>query len=350
MQNSSTTKSPIIAITMGDPAGIGPEITIKALSDPTVYNICRPIVIGDAAVLEQVLPIVSHGNMVIRKVADASHALFQYGIIDVIDMGAVDVNTLKPGQVSKQAGEASYLYIEKAIQLAQSGSVDATVTNPINKEALNLAGRHYAGHTEIYAHLTKTKNVTMLLAHGALRVVHVSTHVSLRRACDLVKKERILNVIRIANDACRKLGIVAPRIAVAGLNPHSGEKGLFGTEEIEEIEPAIEVACAEGILAEGPVPPDTVFSKAQGGMFDMVVAMYHDQGHIPLKLAGFQLDKETGNWANISGVNVTLGLPIIRTSVDHGTAFDQAWKGTASPVSLREAIDYAITLAKTRDS
>jgi 4-hydroxythreonine-4-phosphate dehydrogenase len=346
MLNSSAAEGPIIAITMGDPAGIGPEITIKTLLDSTVYSICRPLVIGDAEVLEKVLPIVSDRSVVVRKVADVSNALFQPGVIDVIDIGAVDCDTLVPGQVSKQAGEAAYLYIEKAIQLAQSASVDATVTNPINKEALNLAGRHYAGHTEIYASLTQTKNVTMLLAHGELRVVHVSTHVSLRRACDLVKKNRILDVIHIAHEACQKLGIASPRIAVAGLNPHSGENGLFGTEEIEEIIPAIEEARAQGILAEGPIPPDTVFSKAQGGLFDIVVAMYHDQGHIPLKLAGFQLDKKTGSWTNISGVNITLGLPIIRTSVDHGTAFDQAWKGTASPMSLREAVDYAVRLAR----
>ncbi|HHY81181.1 MAG TPA: 4-hydroxythreonine-4-phosphate dehydrogenase PdxA [Clostridiales bacterium] len=334
---------------MGDPAGIGPEITIRALSDPAIYSACRPIVIGDADVLEQVMPIVSDGSLVIHKAADVSDALFQYGVIDIIDIGAVDCSTLQPGRVSAQAGEAAYLYIEKAIQLAQSGIVDATVTNPINKEALNLAGRHYAGHTEIYADLTNTKNVTMLLAHGPLRVVHVSTHVSLRRACDLVKKERILDVIRIADDACRRLGIDSPRIAVAGLNPHSGENGLFGTEEAEEIIPAIEAAREEGISAEGPVPPDTVFSKAQGGMYDIVVAMYHDQGHIPLKLAGFKLDEKTGRWTNISGVNITLGLPIIRTSVDHGTAFDQAWKGTASPMSLIEAINYAIRLANVKN-
>ena len=228
------------------------------------------------------------------------------------------------------------------------GKIDATVTNALNKEAMNLAGHHYSGHTEIYADFTHTSKYTMMLAHENLRVVHVSTHVSLREACDRVKKARVLEVIEIANQACRALGIAHPRIGVAGLNPHSGEHGLFGREEIEEISPAIEAARAEGIDADGPVPPDTVFSKARGGWYDIVVAMYHDQGHIPLKLVGFVYNQEAGKWDAVAGVNITLGLPIIRVSVDHGTAFDQAGKGSASPASLINAIDYAILLAKSR--
>lgn len=195
-----------------------------------------------------------------------------------------------------------------------------TVTNAFNKEAVNLAGHHYSGHTEIYADMTGTKNYTMMLAHENLRVVHVSTHVSLREACDRVKKQRVLDVIRIADKACKDLGIKEPKIGVAGLNPHSGEHGLFGREEIDEIIPAIEAAKAEGINADGPVPPDTVFSKARGGWYDIVVAMYHDQGHIPLKVVGFVYNHEKKAWMQWAGVNITLGLPIIRVSVDHGTA------------------------------
>ena len=245
-------------------------------------------------------------------------------------------------------GEAAYRYVEKAIALAMAGEVDATVTNAFNKEAVNLAGHRFSGHTEIYAHYTGTERYTMMLAHGDLRVVHVSTHVSLREACDRVKKARVLEVIGIAHRACRELGIEAPVIGVAGLNPHSGEHGLFGREEIEEIIPAIEAARAMGMRVEGPVPPDTVFSKARGGWYDIVVAMYHDQGHIPLKLLGFVYDRDAGRWDAVEGVNITLGLPIVRVSVDHGTAFDQAGTGAASELSLINAIDYAIRLAISR--
>ena len=252
------------------------------------------------------------------------------------------------GKVSKEAGEAAFQYVVKVIELANKGKVDATVTNAFNKEAINLAGHHYSGHTEVYAEYTGTKSYTMMLALGDLRVVHVSTHVSLREACDRVKKDRVLEVIRIANDACKQLGIKNPKVGVAGLNPHSGEGGLFGREEIEEIIPAIEAANAEGILAEGPVPPDTVFSKARGGWYDIVVAMYHDQGHIPLKVVGFVYDRDAQVWEAVEGVNITLGLPIIRVSVDHGTAFDQAGTGQANELSLMNSIDYAIRLAKNR--
>lgn len=227
--------------------------------------------------------------------------------------------------------------------------IDATVTNALNKEAMNLAGHHYSGHTEIYADYTGTRKYTMMLAHENLRVVHVSTHVSLREACDRVKKDRILEVIRIAHQACRRLGISRPKIGVAGLNPHSGENGMFGREEIEEITPAIQAARDEGIQADGPVPPDTVFSKARGGWYDIVVAMYHDQGHIPLKVVGFVYNQEEQKWDAVAGVNITLGLPIIRASVDHGTAFDQAGTGLASELSLTNAMDYAIRMAETEE-
>jgi 4-hydroxythreonine-4-phosphate dehydrogenase len=238
----------------------------------------------------------------------------------------------------------------RTIELAMAGKIQATVTNPINKEAVSAAGIHCTGHTEIYAEHTGTSRYTMMLAEGTFRVVHVSTHVSLREACDLVKKARVLEVIGLANDACHSLGIPTPRIAVAGLNPHSGENGLFGTEEKEEILPAIQEAVALGLTVDGPVPADTVFSKLHGGLYDIVVAMYHDQGHIPTKLLGFRYDPEKQRWASVAGVNITLGLPIIRTSVDHGTAFDLAGSGTANFDSLINAIAYAAALAKGRRS
>ena len=228
-----------------------------------------------------------------------------------------------------------------------AGEIDGTVTNAFNKEAVNLAGHHYSGHTEIYADFTGTKKYTMMLAHENLRVVHVSTHVALREACDRVKKDRVLEVIRIAHQACKDLGIENPKVGVAGLNPHSGENGLFGREEIEEIIPAIGEAVKEGINAEGPVPPATVFSKARGGWYDIVVAMYHDQGHIPLKVVGFVYNENEKKWDAVAGVNITLGLPIVRSSVDHGTAFDQAGLGIANELSLMNAIDYGVKLAKS---
>lgn len=336
----------IIGITMGDPASIGPEITAKALSDPAVYERCKPLVIGDVPVMEEALKITGlSGKLKIHGVKNVEDARFQYGTIDVYDMGVVDIKELKRGEVSVMAGNAAFQYVKKVIELAMEKKIDATVTNALNKEAMNLAGHHFSGHTEIYAEYTGTKKYTMMLAHENLRVVHVSTHVSLREACDRVKKDRVLEVIRIADQACKKLGIAQPKIGVAGLNPHSGENGMFGKEEIEEITPAIEEAKAEGILADGPVPPDTVFSKARGGWYDIVVAMYHDQGHIPLKVVGFVYNHEEKKWDAVAGVNITLGLPIIRASVDHGTAFDQAGTGLASELSLVNAMDYAIRMA-----
>ena len=341
-------KKPIIGITMGDPASIGPEISVKALTDPKVLDMCDPLIIGDAAVMEDAVKVVCPGQVKIRAVKSVEEAVFEPGVINVYDMGLVDMDRLEYGKVSAMCGEAAFRYVEKVIALAMDGEIDATVTNALNKAAINLAGHHFAGHTEIYAHFTGTKNYTMMLAHENLRVVHVSTHVSLREACDRVKKERVLTCIKIADEACRALGIEVPRVAVAGLNPHSGEGGLFGREEIDEIAPAIEQARALGINADGPVPPDTVFSKARGGWYDIVVAMYHDQGHIPLKVTGFVYDQASGRWSNVAGVNVTLGLPIIRASVDHGTAFGHAHQGLANPISLINAIEYAAKFAMHR--
>lgn len=337
-----------IGITMGDPASIGPEITVRAFADKALYEMCSPVVIGDAEVMAEALKIVGMPEIRINSINKISDAKFEYGTIDVYDMKLVDIGSFKRGIVSVNSGEAAFQYVKTVIELALAGEVDATVTNALNKEAINLAGHHYSGHTEIYADLTKTSKYSMMLAHENLRVVHVSTHVSLRKACDLVKKERVLEVIRIANNACRALGIENPKVGVAGLNPHSGENGLFGDEEILEIIPAINQAKQEGLIVEGPIPPDTIFSKAKGGMYDIVVAMYHDQGHIPLKVLGFVYNQKEQKWDAVSGVNITLGLPIIRVSVDHGTAFDQAGKGTASELSLRNAIEYSILLANSK--
>ena len=287
-------------------------------------------------------------NVKINAVSDVKEAKLEFGTIDVYDMKLVDMDKLERGVVSAMAGNAAFQYVKKVIELAMNHEVDATVTNALNKEAMNLAGHHYSGHTEIYAEYTGTKKYTMMLAHENLRVVHVSTHVSLREACDRVKKDRVLEVIRIADQACKELGIKEPKIGVAGLNPHSGENGMFGREEIEEITPAIEAAKGEGIIVDGPVPPDTVFSKARGGWYDIVVAMYHDQGHIPLKVVGFVYNQAEQKWDAVAGVNITLGLPIIRASVDHGTAFDQAGKGVANELSLINAMDYAIRMSEGR--
>lgn len=340
-------EKPVVGITMGDPAGCGPEITIKAFNHKNIYEKCRPIVVGDMRVFEQMVArlesigVLPKGAISLHRIDKVAEAFFEYGTIDILHLDLIDLSDFAYGKLSAMCGKAAFACVTKVIELAMNGEVDATVTNALNKEAMNMAGYHYAGHTEIYAKYTQTRDYAMMLAHGDLRVVHVSTHVSLREACDRVKKDRVLTCIRLADKECRKLGIPRPRIAVAGLNPHAGEGGLFGREETEEIIPAIEAAKRFGIDAIGPIPPDTVFSKAKGGWYDMVVVMYHDQGHIPLKLEGFVFNRQRQQWDAVQGINVTLGLPIVRVSVDHGTAFDQAGKGTANEDSLINAIEYA---------
>ena len=336
---------PILGITMGDPAGNGPEITMKALSKKEIYETCRPLVIGDAKMLEQAARIINRPDLRINRVDDPAQGLYTFGTVDVYHMDLVDMDKFAFGKVSAMCGEAAFQCVKKVIELAMDRKIDGTVTNALNKEAINLAGHHYSGHTEIYAEFTHTPKYTMMLAYHDLRVVHVSTHVSLRQACDLVKKQRVLDVIRIAHEGCRALGIERPRIGVAGLNPHAGENGMFGTEEIEEIIPAIQEAQAEGLCVDGPVPPDSLYSKARGGWYDIVVAMYHDQGHIPLKVVGFVYNRAEQHWDAVEGVNVTLGLPIIRASVDHGTAFGHAGQGVANELSLVNAIEYARMMA-----
>jgi len=324
---------PILGITMGDPAGIGAEIVLKALSQREIHQISKPIVIGDAGVMRANLK-VAGVDAEILAMAAVKQARFDMGRINVLDLKNIDLASLKVGQVQKTAGKAAVEYVLTAIEMALRGEIDAIVTAPLNKQAMNEAGYSYAGHTEILAERTGTKQYAMMLVAKSLRVVHVTTHVSLREACDLISTERVAKTIGLTVSAMKNLGFENPRLAVAGVNPHAGEGGIFGREEIEEITPAIKWAKGQGYLVEGPIPPDTVFMRAMKGEFDAVVAMYHDQGHIPVKLLGFG-----------EGVNLTLGLPIIRTSVDHGTAFDIAGKGAADPQSLIEAIRLAAEMA-----
>lgn len=333
-----------IAITMGDPAGIGAEIAVKALQRKELYTNSIPIVIGSKVVIKDAVSFIS-SNLDLNIIKNPEDAVGEFGTIDILDLDNIKLNDFKYGEVSAAAGKAAIEFILKAINLASEDRVQAVVTGPINKEAINKAGYHYAGHTELFAEKTATNNYAMMLSSENMRVIHVSTHVSLKEAVERVKKKRIYEVIRLANKALLDIGIKKPKIAVAGLNPHSGENGLFGREEIEEIIPAVKKAQKEGINAEGAIPPDTVFSKVMGGRYDIVVVMYHDQGHIPMKVTGFKLDKETNEWESVSGVNTTVGLPIIRTSVDHGTAFDIAGENEANEDSLVEAVELAVEFA-----
>lgn len=335
---------PLIGISVGDPAGIGPEITAKALSRDAIYELCRPLVVAETQMMKAAVQF-SGLKQRVRPVENPAEGRFEPGVIDVLDLKNIDGPSIVYKKVSADCGRAAFEYVAKVIRLALDGEIAATVTGPINKEAINAAGYPYPGHTEIFAELTRTRDYAMMLAHHNFRVIHVSTHVSLREAIDRVQKDRVMRVIRLGHVAVRKMGVVAPRIAVAGLNPHAGETGLFGREEIEQIEPAIQAARAEGIQVEGPIAPDTVFSKMQGGQYDLTVVMYHDQGHIPTKLIGFKYDEATKTWSDVSGVNITCGLPIIRVSVDHGTAFGKAGEGRANPESMVQAISIAAHLA-----
>ena len=323
---------PLIAVTMGDPAGIGPEIVALTFAEGDFRERNRAIVVGDAKILERAVRLL---DLPLRAnvIAEPEEASFEPGTIDVIPETGLPED-LPFGELDARAGDAAFRYVERATDLASAGRVAAIATAPLNKEAMHLAGHKYPGHTEILAELTGTKDYAMMLVTDELKVIHVSTHVSLREAIERARPERELAVIRLANDALRKLGVESPRVAVAGLNPHAGENGLFGTEDAEQIAPAVAAAVEDGIDASGPHPPDTVMMRARMGAFDIVVVQYHDQGHIPIKLMGFD-----------TGVNVTVGLPFFRTSVDHGTAFDIAGTGKAEPASLRAALDLARALA-----
>lgn len=336
---------PIIAITMGDPASIGPEIAVKALQERSIHEICKPLLVGDAKVFEQIISKLKL-NVKVKTVSKVADAKFELGTIDVLDLNITEINKLQFGKIDAMCGEASFQAVKKAIELAMAKEVDATVTGPINKKSINEAGHHFAGHTEIYAHFTGTKKYAMLLVEDNINVIHVSTHVSLRQAVDLVNKERIVQVIELIVDGLKRLGKTNLKIGVAGLNPHAGDSGLFGTEDDLEILPAVNEAKKLGYDVEGPIPPDTMFAKAAMGAYGGVVAMYHDQGHIPFKLAGFKWNAEKQQMDSVKGVNITLGLPIIRTSVDHGTAFEIAGKGIASADAMILAIESAVQLSK----
>ena len=330
--------NPIIAITMGDAAGIGPEIIVKALADPSVREECRPIVIGDVKLLERAKSVVGSEADVCQ--VDPSSNIRELDFRENAAVQCLDLDLLPAdlpfGKLSSEAGGAAYNYVEKAVDLANKGEADAVCTAPLNKEALQLSGHSYPGHTEILADLTGTREVRMMLASEVLRVVLVTIHVGLIDAVDAISPESIFKTLVITDTELNRFGIASPRIGVCGINPHAGEHGLFGRgEEEAKILPAIDQARAQSIDATGPLPADTLFYRATRGDFDVVVAMYHDQGLAPIKTLGLE-----------AAVNVTLGLPIIRTSVDHGTAFDIAGKGIADATNLKVAIRYAADIAK----
>jgi len=333
-----------IAITMGDPAGIGPEILLKAvlqLRERLVGGSLRLTIVGCAASYRATAEALKIAQPIsdFRLRGDTPGS----GSLSFIDVGGG--RPLPPGVVCEAAGQAAYDAIKVAVDLAMARHIDAMCTAPLSKEALNLAGRPYSGHTELLADLTGARDSVMMLAHGNMRVSHVSTHTALRQVPAKLTPERLRRVVTLTSQALVQLGIDRPRIAVAALNPHGGEGGLFGTEDQDITAPTLATLRAEGHDCTGPVPGDTVFVKLRAGQYDAVVAMYHDQGHIPVKLLGFHIDPQTGQWNSLSGVNVTLGLPIVRTSVDHGTAFDIAGRGIASCESLIEAIDFGIRMA-----
>jgi 4-hydroxythreonine-4-phosphate dehydrogenase len=331
------TDRPVVAITMGDPAGVGSEVVVKAFEAAREH--ARPIVVGDASVMADAVQVCG-SDLRVRAVDSIEAGLEVEDGIPVLDLD--NVRDLEYGVVREAYGEASLAYVETAIELAIEGAVDAIATAPINKQATRLAGAEHAGHTGLLAARTGTEEYSMMLIEDPLRVTHVSTHVPLREACDLVTTEAVESVIDVTHGALEDLGIDEPSIAVAGLNPHASDGGLMGTEDGEEIRPAVESARERGLDVRGPESPDTVYVRAAGGEFDCVVSMYHDQGHIPIKMLGF------GSDGAVSGVNVTVGLPIVRTSVDHGTAFDIAGRGVASETSLVDAVRIAARLAAAR--
>jgi 4-hydroxythreonine-4-phosphate dehydrogenase len=324
---------PILAVTLGDAAGTGPELITKAFGHPDVRAVCRPIVVGDVATLRAALAI-TRVPATVRVIAAPRDATDDAAVIDVVDLANLEAAQIARGQVSAVTGRAAYESIKRAVEFTQAGETHAVVTSAINKAALHAAGFHYDGHTELLAELCGRPKVTMMLVAGKLRVCHVSTHVALSEAIARVRPPRILEVIKLADEGARRLGIAQPHIAVAGLNPHAGEGGIFGREEIEFIAPAIAEAKQRGFRVSGPFAGDTVFFRTLQGEFDVAIAMYHDQGHVAAKMLGI--------W---QGVNVTLGLPIIRTSVEHGTDFANAGKGTGDPRSLIEALKLAAAMA-----
>jgi 4-hydroxythreonine-4-phosphate dehydrogenase len=324
---------PIVAITMGDAAGVGPEIIVKALQAAEVHRICRPLVIGDAGRLRKAAAIVG-SKLPVNSLQEAAAARFSPAAIDCLDLDCVPAD-LPFGKLSAKAGDGAYRFIAKAVELAMAGSIDAVCTAPLNKEALHAGGHLFPGHTELLAALSGTKEVSMMLSTPKMRVIHVTTHIGLLDAIERIEPGLVERTIRRGHDALLKACVAKPHVGVCGINPHAGEHGLFGRGEEElKIQPAIDSARKSGIDVEGPLPADTLFFRAGRGDFDLVVAMYHDQGHGPVKVLGLE-----------AGVNITIGLPFVRTSVDHGTAFDIAGTGKADERSLIEALRQAVQLA-----
>ncbi len=330
-------QKPFIAITMGDPVGVGPEIISKVIDSGELLLLCRPVVIGDAGVMKKCIA-EQRLSLAVRGIASLADADPAPGRLDVLDLRNVDLATHAWGKPNATSGTAVVEYIKKAVALALENEVAAIVTAPISKEMMNAAGHHYAGHTELLAELTNTRDYGMFFVGGGLRVILTTIHVALKDVPRLITQTTVLKTLRLAHQAMRSIGMDNPRIGVAALNPHAGEGRLFGSEEHDEILPAIIRAREEGIDASDPLPADTLFYKARNNYYDIVVAMYHDQGLAPLKMLAF------GN-----AVNVTVGLPIIRTSVDHGTAYDIAGKGCADPTSLLEAVKLAVVMSANRE-
>jgi len=332
---------PKIVITMGDSAGVGPEVIVKALSLPDTYKICQPIVIGDAKVLASVLQfsksLASEGELRLNPIKDIRKARFNYGVIDLFDLGNIDIDRLKPGKVDPMCGKATFEYIKKGSEIVKNGGAEGMVTAPLCKKSMEDAGFSYPGHTELLAELTGTKDFAMMLVGGNLKVVLVTRHLPLKEVVSSLSKEKVLLAIRLGVEAMKAFGIDSPRVGVCALNPHAGEWGVLGKEEIETIIPAIEEARKEGIAINGPLPSDKGFYDTAGGRYDLAIAMYHDQGQVPVKLLSYT-----------KSVNVTLGLPFVRTSPCHGTGFDIAGQNKANPQSFIEAIKLATKLIEKK--
>jgi len=332
------TKLPIIGITMGDPTGVGPEIIVKVLSLESTFRFCHPVVLGDRNILERAIQLLNV-PLAVNEMETITEENLQSGALNLLPLSAIPLDKAGYGNPSKACGEGMVTYIKEAARLALEATIDAITTAPISKKALSDAGYTYPGHTELLGELTESKDYVMMLAGKRLRVVLVTIHCSLHDVFHLLTTEKIVKTIRVTNDALRDFfGETHPRIAVAGLNPHAGEEGLFGSEEKTVILPAVERARQSGINVEGPLPPDTLFYHAAQGSYGAVVSMYHDQGLIPLKLLHFE-----------DAVNITLGLPLIRTSVDHGTAYDIAGTGKANPASLLSALKVAAQMALLKE-
>lgn len=326
---------PLLAVPFGDPAGVGPEITAKAIADPQIFEAARCVIIGDKQIMEKAIQI-TNVDLKVNVISAPEEGIYEPGILNLIDLHNIDMLKFEYGKVSAMCGRAAYEYIEKSIELANSGAVDAVTTTTINKEAIKLAKVPYIGHTEIFGALTNTEDpLTMFEVHG-MRIFFLSRHVSLRDSCDMVKKDRIIDYVKRCTDVLTKLGVTEGTMAIAGLNPHCGENGILGSEEKEEVIPAIKELQAEGYHVFGPVGADSVFHQALQGRFNSVLSLYHDQGHVAAKTLDFERT-----------VAITGGMPILRTSVDHGTAFDIAGTGVVSAVSLIEAILVAAKYAPT---